>query len=100
MVREAVARISDEVPQRLQVRTNPSVRQQASARLELAADPGFEVFQEKEGFRWSDSGAEDEVPNRLVVHTVHDVGRRHYREVLAGVGRETWTAMTPGIGIR
>jgi ribosomal protein S18 acetylase RimI-like enzyme len=82
-------RMLGEVPDRLQVRTNPEVHPNHAGRVELFDSLGMELFQEKEGFTWRDDGEAVRVPGRLTFHTVDEVGRDHFRDVLAGVGQAT-----------
>lgn len=89
LVVEALTRIVDSVPDRLQVRTNRDLHAQVDQRLELAESLELDLFQEKEGFLWSDDGSDLKVPGRLVFRSIDDVGSRHYRDVFAGVPRET-----------
>ncbi len=89
LVVKALARIADSVPDRLQLRTNRDIHAQVDQRLEMAGALDLVLFQEKEGFLWSDDGSDLEVPFRLSFRSIDDVGPRHYRDVFAGVARET-----------
>lgn len=77
------------VPDRLQVRTNPEAHDEHAKRVALFDALGMELFQEKEGFTWTDSGEAITVPDRLEFRTIAEVGRDRYRDVIAGVGEGT-----------
>jgi RimJ/RimL family protein N-acetyltransferase len=89
LIPEALRRILGDVPDRMQVRTNVEVQDEYADRVALFEALGMELFQEKQGFTWVDDGSPVEVRDRLTFHTVDEVGRDHYRDVLAGVGEAT-----------
>jgi RimJ/RimL family protein N-acetyltransferase len=89
LISGALTLVAGTVPDRLQVRTNVEAHSDHARRVELFEDLGMELFQEKQGFTWTDDGAPVEAPNRLTFHTVDEVGREHFRDVLAGVGEAT-----------
>jgi ribosomal protein S18 acetylase RimI-like enzyme len=89
LIPEALRRIAGDVPDRLQVRTNVEVQDEYADRVALFEALGMELFQEKQGFTWVGDGSPVEVPDRLTFATVDEVGRDHYRDVLAGVGEAT-----------
>lgn len=89
LIPEALRRIDEDVPDRLQVRTNVEVYPEHAHRVALFDALGMDLFQEKQGFTWVDDGSPVEVPDRLTFHTVDEAGRDHYRDVLAGVGEAT-----------
>lgn len=85
----ALCGIAESVPDRFQLRTNRDVHAQTDRRLDLAGALDLDLFQEKEGFLWLDDGRDPIVPSRLVFRSIDEVGHRHYRDVFAGVPRET-----------
>ncbi len=89
LIPRALDQIAAAVPDRLQVRTNIEVHDEYANRVALFDALGMQLFQEKEGFTWSDDGAAVVVSDRLTFHTVNETGRDRYRDVLAGVGEAT-----------
>jgi len=89
LIAGALAMLPDDAPERLQARTNAEVHPEHALRVELFDSLGLGVFQEKEGFVWSDPGEPVVVPDRLEFMTVDEAGRDRYRDVLAGVGEAT-----------
>jgi ribosomal protein S18 acetylase RimI-like enzyme len=89
LIPEALRRVTGDLPDRLQVRTNVEVHDEHAERVALFDALGMELFQEKQGFTWVDDGSPVEVPDRLSFVTVDEAGRDHYRDVLAGVGEAT-----------
>ena len=85
----ALSVIAAAVPDRLQVRTNPEAHDEHAERVVLFDSLGMELFQEKEGFTWSDPGEPVVVPDRLEFGTIDEVGRDRYRDVIAAVGEGT-----------
>jgi hypothetical protein len=56
LIAEATAAVSAELPELLEVRINNSVHPFAEERVHLMNDMGMHLFQEKDGFFWSDDG--------------------------------------------
>ena len=99
----AVAAISDEVPELLEVRINNSVHPHAAARVDLMTRLGMDLFQEKHGFFWADEGPRVESGARLEFRSIADIGVEAYRAVMAPCGMATldrndhyyWTGCGP-----
>ena len=89
LVVESLTRIAGSVPDRLELRSNRDVHAQIDLRLEVARTLDLDLFQEKEGFLWRDEGTTIAVPSRLAFRSIDEAGDRHYRDVFAGVPRET-----------
>jgi RimJ/RimL family protein N-acetyltransferase len=82
-------RLAPELPARLDVQVNPEVHDHPSERVQLCDDIGMDLFQEKEGFTWRNSGAPIPPPHRLRFATVLETGRDLYQDVMARAGRDT-----------
>jgi hypothetical protein len=57
--------------------------------VRLFDDIGMDLFQEKQGFMWRNSGAPIPPPGRLRFASVLVTGRDLYRDVMARAGRDT-----------
>ena len=57
--------------------------------MRLFDDLGMDLFQEKAGFVWRNSGAPIPPPGRLRFATVLETGRDRYQDVMARAGRDT-----------
>ena len=84
-----VDRLAPELPARLDVEVNPEVDDHPGERVRLFGDIGMDLFQEKQGFTWRNSGAPIASPDRLRFATVLETGRDLYRDVMARAGRDT-----------
>jgi GNAT superfamily N-acetyltransferase len=82
-------RLAPELPARLDARVNPEVHDHPGERVRLFDDIGMDLFQEKEGFTWRNSGAPIPPPGRLRFATVLETGRDRYQDVMARAGRDT-----------
>ncbi len=99
----------DPAPLTLDFRFNlETVGQEESARRTFARQAGFELFQEKAGFLWTDVGQAMPEASRLTFQPLADVGREAYGPIMAGCvegtldrndryywnlcGPETWAA--------
>ena len=60
-----LGRLAPELPARLDVEVNPEVDDHPRERVRLFDDIGMDLFQEKEGFTWRNSGAPIPPPGRL-----------------------------------
>jgi ribosomal protein S18 acetylase RimI-like enzyme len=85
----AAAHLAGTVPDEIQLRANPDHHGHVPERLALFEALGLELFQEKEGFRWSDDGVPVQVPGRLRFPDVDEVGREGYAAVMAACGEGT-----------
>ena len=84
-----LGRLAPDLPARLDGRVNPEVDDHPGERVRLFDDIGMELFQEKEGFTWRNSGAPIPSPGRLHFATVLETGRDRYQDVMARAGRDT-----------
>src|SRR6478672_7346390 len=84
-----LGRLAPELPARLDGRVNPEVDDHPRERVRLLDDLGMDLFQEKQGFTWRNSGAPIPPPSRLRFATALDTGRDLYRDVMARAGRDT-----------
>ena len=73
----------------LNAATNVEIHRDPVERNALFESCGFELWQEKEGFWWSDEGQELPEPSRIIVRTLAKAGIERYAAVL-----ETCTAAT------
>ena len=64
--------------------------------MRLFDDIGMDLFQEKQGFMWRNSGAPIPPPGRLRFASVLVTGRDLYRDVMARAGRDTLDRKTVG----
>ena len=81
--------LAPELPARLDVEVNPEVDDHPGERVRLFEDLGMDLFQEKQGFTWRNSGAPLPPPGRLRFATVLETGRDLYQDVMARAGRDT-----------
>jgi ribosomal protein S18 acetylase RimI-like enzyme len=103
LIAEATAAVSAELPELLEVRINNSVHPFAEERVHLMNDMGMHLFQEKDGFFWSDDGHIVESGDRLEFLSIADTGLEAYRAVMAPCGLDTldrndryyWTGCGP-----
>ena len=84
-----LGRLAPELPARLDVEVNPEVDDHPRERVRLFDDIGMDLFQEKEGFTWRNSGAPIPPPGRLRFATALETGRDLYQDVMARAGRDT-----------
>jgi len=82
-------RLAPELPARLDVQVNPEVHDHPSELVRLFDDIGMDLFQEKEGFTWRNSGAPIPPLGRLRFATALETGRDLYQDVMARAGRDT-----------
>ena len=91
-----LGRLAPELPARLDARVNPEVHDHPRERVRLFDDIGMELFQEKQGFTWRNSGASIPSPGRLRFATALETGRDLYHDVMARGGGTPSTATTVG----
>jgi ribosomal protein S18 acetylase RimI-like enzyme len=72
-----------EVPESVHLHVNPAVHDRVAERRRLAADCGFRLFQEKEGFWRAHDGLPLPTPEDIVLRSMAEVGREPFRRVLA-----------------
>jgi len=84
-----LGRLAPELPARLDARVNPEIDDHPGERVRLFDDIGMDLFQEKQGFTWRNSGAPIPPPGRLRFATALDTGRDLYQDVMARAGRDT-----------
>jgi ribosomal protein S18 acetylase RimI-like enzyme len=82
-------RLAPELPARLDVEVNPEVHDHPSERARLCDDIGMDLFQQKQGFTWRNSGVPIAPPDRLRFATVLETGRDLYQDVMARASRDT-----------
>ena len=78
-----LGRLAPELPARLDVEVNPEVDDHPRERVRLFDDIGMDLFQEKQGFTWRNSGAPIPPPGRLRFATALETGRDLYRWSIA-----------------
>lgn len=85
---EAIAAVSGEIPEILEIRINNSIQPHPGERTRLLEACGMNLFQEKHGFTWNDRGrvASD---GRLLFQSIADIGEEAYRSVMAPCGQGT-----------
>ena len=66
----------------LNAATNAEIHPDAAERIALFESCGFELWQEKEGFWWSDEGQELPEPDRITVRTLAEVGSERFAALL------------------
>jgi ribosomal protein S18 acetylase RimI-like enzyme len=84
-----LGRLGTELPARVDARVNPELHDHPRERVRLFDDIGMDLFQEKEGFAWRNSGAPSPPPGRLRFATALETGRDLYQDVMARAGRDT-----------
>ena len=62
---------------------NPHVHPHVEERVDLAYRLGFELWQEKEGFFWTDPGGDLPVPECLRFRSMAEIGPEAYAEIVA-----------------
>jgi hypothetical protein len=67
----------------LHLAANAEADERVQERLALFESSGFSLWQEKEGLWWADSGQELLTPDGVVVHTLAELGRERYTDVVA-----------------
>lgn len=85
----AAGEIGTALPATLELRLNTAFRDDARTLANLAEGWGFTLFQEKQGFEWTDDGSEIDISNRLEFRTVDETGVEAYRSVMARCGEGT-----------
>jgi RimJ/RimL family protein N-acetyltransferase len=65
----------------LNAASNADVHPDSAERIALFESVGFELWQEKEGFWWSDEGQDLPAPDRVVVRTPSDIGTDRFLEI-------------------
>jgi len=78
-----VALATAEPGSEIHLQANVEVHAHIEQRLALAAECGFELWQEKEGFWWADGGQDLPRPERITVRTLDDIGREAYVALMA-----------------
>jgi len=63
--------------------TNADVHPDPAARIALFESLGFELWQEKEGFLWTDAGQELPEPDRVVLRTRDEIGAERFAAIFA-----------------
>jgi len=84
-----LGRLAPELPARLDARVNPEIDDHPGERVRLFDDIGMDLFQEKQGFTWRNSGAPIPPPHRLRFATLLETGRDRYQDVMARAARDT-----------
>jgi ribosomal protein S18 acetylase RimI-like enzyme len=69
--------------------TNAEVHPDPAERIALFESCGFELWQEKEGFWWSDEGQDLPEPDRITLRTLAEAGRERFAAVIAACSAGT-----------
>jgi ribosomal protein S18 acetylase RimI-like enzyme len=86
----ATAAIGDARPGgEVHLQANVEVHAHIDERLALADAFGFELWQEKEGFWWSDEGQAVPAPERIRCRTLTDLGAAAYADVMADAAADS-----------
>jgi ribosomal protein S18 acetylase RimI-like enzyme len=64
------------------LRLNAEVHTHVDERRHMAEAAGFDLFQEKQGFTWTDRGEAIAPPSRLVLRSLREIGRTAFAEIL------------------
>lgn len=89
LVLDALNRIAADVPDIVEFRVNRRDHPKPTSAVELFDALGMTLFQEKQGFEWTDSGTAVRPPDRLRFVSVRESGEDAYRRVMAACGEGT-----------
>lgn len=89
LLSEALAMMSARSHGPVEVRINNSVHPHPDERRTVLEENGFELFQEKVGFSWTDDGTTGQPDGRLTFRSVDEIGDQVYQSVLARCGGDT-----------
>jgi ribosomal protein S18 acetylase RimI-like enzyme len=73
----------------LNAATNVEVHPDPAERIAVFESCGFELWQEKEGFWWSDEGQDLPEPDRVTVRTLAEVGAERFAAILESCAADT-----------
>ncbi|MGH9244494.1 MAG: GNAT family N-acetyltransferase [Acidimicrobiales bacterium] len=85
LIGTSLAGIAHELPDRLDVRTNREVDAHPERRRALFDVLGMELFQEKEGYLWEDTGQTIVPPARLRFRSLEQIGEAAFVQVFGAV---------------
>jgi ribosomal protein S18 acetylase RimI-like enzyme len=67
----------------IHINSNPDVHDKIAERIALVESCGFELWREKDGYLWTDTGQDLPEPDRITLHSYSEVGAERFAEVFA-----------------